>query len=1508
MADDPFAGLLPDETIEEDPTNPGFLKHTSPDGSVYYTPKPGYVPQQQDTTAGTPLEPSEIPIPKVSLPDVPKDVPPTQTSYEEKPVDPSKELEALVPTSQEERQSISDAFDAAAKRVRRGVVRDRPLEPPEQPTSSERDFIEGATAPLRFGAAAVGKGIAGTVYGLPAALAELGSLIEENIPKGESDLPSEDYMRAAGEWLRQAEATAKAGVEKVTGTANQKPVTPLEKGLYWTGEYFVPAKGISVGATVGLAGAGALLRGALTRFGPSDVPIPSVGTAQAQSYLPEGFGTPGAPQPKPAGPPVKVAPTPGAPKVPAPIQPGTMVIPDMPNEPYVPPKPGALEKPSTGVKTPKEGAKPKKERAGTSAPVVPEGMIIPPPNQRKTAKPNLQPIKDRKGNVIETQDAFDQRVENAWVGREIKIRNYTPTAQEIFRTIAGLEFMSPTEYKVMGAVLGTFVGSLLFSVLRKKYTKVELPIHRSVETAAPGTAAISVPSDLARAYDDINAPLARIARRAGVDPTVLNRLMQTFRIQTRNGARALADSAVAEGVIETPAFRFKAPASLREMGRRSTPETDAYLKALAQKDALIADRNEAVAKAAEGFRTGRLGEKAAYERRAETASTTQEINALDQTIKDMEAANPELVKMGEANRGWNKAMTDFRESGEYGTLTKKEADRLRMSQTNELGGKATDDAIKGQSDKARQLIKERLDNEAVGKYVDEMRKADESLFVFVGKGKDGKAALDANPEWANNVVKFKRNGEMEYYTTDRLIADVIKADHHQITGNLNVMYSTKRMLEATTTGNLAPQFAPTSAIRSYWIAKFTTDQGFSAPGAIGSIMAIPQQLVPQIARSLARGLENGMGGLADAFMTPQLKEGLVRRLTTVFDESLYAQMKAAGGSHRGAFIEQQYSNNAKALNWAQQQWDNATANSNLVAGAGHFWNAWKASLEAIHNAPAFAFVSKNLEREALPSLALRGRRLTGDPRTGGEFYTGGGQSRQAIKFESNNKFDQAVADTLVKAYGFSMEAAKSAVPWWNPTLQGAKRIGEAYLDNPVRFHMAAAQLMAFETGLFYYNKALGLDPNGKSYFDHYMFGRSSYASQMNFGIGIPGLPVEYMIEFPFFHELNPVRSAIRIALHHMLGRNIPPDDPMSFLMGLPPEGDNVTARNSVRHDLWNAAWNFIETTVIPPMPPPINAALGMFGIRGPQGVFGGEARPVKGDPFNQNGGLSQSLEIMTRALWGGVAEAFGTFVANATQTETGIIDAVKNGSAGVGELIAKRTPVIRNVLGILPDRSNNTDMAQEVFDLQHKFNEMDRFYKKWDVKGGAINITPASKAGGVAVAEQYGLQQLTPGNPGLNQRPPDNPLYIEFMNEFHNRFMKESPTAVKGEDQGGVAFRSLWRNYGTATQKLERLKNVNFGTYDRWQREMDPEARTELEQNGVDTTDRREVVNFYRRQQQDALRVINYVRRSTEYIMSQRAGQEIRLKDLSPYLSPIDRLQNALQPPAPFMFQGDVNP
>jgi hypothetical protein len=1319
--------------------------------------------------------------------------------------------------------------------------------PPTEPFS-----LTKAEKPLRLGAAQLAKLPGQLVYGIPAALTGLVADVTplEDVPisarRTGGTRPSDTMMRDVSNWLANAAQQSQRAAEQITLSEGMKAETPVEHLGEWAGEYLFPYKSaaaipaqVAKSFTVPLTATGVAARAGLTALTSDEIPIPSiVSTAEAgEDPLAKALGL----KPTPAlNTPTKVAPTPNAPTFPTtPVAPGSTIMPD--------------------------------------------GMVIPPPDMRTTTPPKVS-RRTRKGQFIESEEDFKKRAEEAWIKKEVQARTYTPTAMEMFESVGGMQRMASSEYKILGVAAGTLVAAVFAPKIYARFAKAELPVARVVTEAAPGTVAVSRPIDLVRAQDDILAPLEALTTRAGVPQTAVDRVIETHRIQTRNGGRALADSAVEIGRMETPSYRFAAPVALNDLARQATPETDTYLKLWHNADVLTNTKPP----------TGGAAPT------VPSPIGPQTITDILTDISYMEQANPALKDLQRAHQGWNKAVRKFQNDGEYATLTNKEYADLQTSSKNTLGGDkpiTTGDAIAAQSDGSKGLIKARLDNEAVGKLVDEVRKVPpsahlpgggESLFVKISKD-----LYDSHPEWKPNTVTFKRKGVREYYTTDPFIADVLKTDHTMITGWSNIPYMTKRWLESTTTGVLAPNFSVTSAIRSYWIAKFTTEKGFRAPTMLGTALAIPQQLAPQVALAISHGLESGSNGILSRMFPQGWADGLSRRLAQVYADSVYAQLKAAG-THRGSYLEQQI--RARGIQAATQQFNALAAANPAFRGAQHFWNAWKASIESVHSSVGFNFVKRNLGREGMPELALRARRLTGDPRTGGAYFVGEGRGRRPIRFEADNKLDQAVVDTLVKGYGYTAEVARQSVPWWNATLQGAKRIGEAYLHDPIRFTRSTAlYAMAPAASLFYYAKALdaaGGDPKGRSYLDYLLNGRSAYNRQMNFYVPIPGKNAEDGIEITFFHELNPFKRGIEIALHHMLGSDVPKEQ---FWTSMP---DNVTARRPLKDDLWTAAHMFLDTAIIPPMPPTVNAAMGLYGIRGPQGVFGGVAYPVKGDPFNQNGGLPTSLELATRALIGGVGESLAGFYAASTQSEGGYWNAVKNGLAQVRDINIKKTPILRDVTRIIPDISSVTDLSKEVFDNQKEFNDLSRFFKKWTVNEGKIGIKPASIGGNIALLEKYGLQQFNAANPGLQQPDPTNPLYLQFMEEFYNRFMKESPNFVKGEDNGGVGFKSLWRNYGQASQKLDRLKDVNHGTYDRWQREMEPDAKKELEAAGVDTTDRREVVNFYKKKQFDALRVINYVRRATEEILSKQSGRPMRLKDIKPFLPPQPSSE------APFMYEG----
>ena len=1172
------------------------------------------------------------------------------TDLEDKPEPPESTFRLSLPTSSEAapedyrlRTPVGDPpedpFERAALRTRRGVVGDRPIvepdfypgqEPPVEPTGTFGERLaataERATRPERFAAKQI-LGVPGLLaYGIPAAFAELLAGIEENTPtdnvprsarrgKEGTFYPEESTTtRDAATYLRELATGSAKGIETVTGTEGIKPETALEHVGDWAGQYLFPyrraataipafteslagtagPKIVAEGAksfTVPLTTSAVAARGALTAFSPDDVSM--IGSASAAERMSMDPGTANALGlgGSPTGPSVPVAPSSKAPTIQAPITPGSTVI-QAPE-----PDPTPRIDPSTGKMETKRQAKDRAVKELVSRP--PDGIVVPPPDQRTTSEPNVKRrkksrVKEGEDPWAETQEQFEQRKEFAWQAKEINIRKYTDTAKRIFETAGGKQTTYETEYKAMGlaaAAVGIAFAPKVYSKLLRGEFPAARAVARPVPNAAEGTMMVSDVRDVLRTQDDILAPLYNVATRSGMPVEAAEKLLQEHRIITRNGGRQLADGGLETGKIRTPSYEFTAPVPLNDVARKSTPESDQYLKLLAEKDDLLVARNEPVGRAVERQQLKPSAPSmGVYEARkaAENVRVGGRSQAeLDAVISDMEKANPGLVEAGNAIRAHNKAKVDFAEAGEYGIMTKEEADTSRMSRTNFLGKEKSVGAL---ADDFKTVVAQRLDNEAIGRYVDEVRRlvppsrelpeGGKSLFREVSEEE-----VKAHPEWTtkdrNVVVSFKRRGEMKYFTTDPFVADVLKADHHMVTGvGSNIIFGSKRMLEATTTGTFAPNFAVVNAIRSYWIAKFTTEQGFRAPTAIGSVLAIPQQLVPQVAKSLSRGLESGSQGMLGEMFGKEWMEGWAKRLAIHADESVYMQLKSAG-SHRGSIIEQQQ----RALGF-QEATEKINAFMSKVGadpayrGVQHFWNAWKASLESVHNAVGFNFVKRNMGREGLPELALRSRRLTGDPRTGGTLYVGEGPGRRLINYESGGSaMDQAVATTLRVGYGYTMEAARQAIPWWNATLQGAKRIGEAWVNNPTRFARSTMlYAMGPAAGMFYYAKMLdmddpttgkkGGDPNGHSYLDYLLNGRSAYNRQMNFYIPIYGSPAEKGVELTFFHELNPFKRLMEISLHHMLGSDKAGEEARDFYHSYP---DNVSKRRTLREDLWIAA-------------------------------------------------------------------------------------------------------------------------------------------------------------------------------------------------------------------------------------------------------------------------------------------------------------------------------------------------
>lgn len=1122
------------------------------------------------------------------------------------------------------------------------------------------------------------------------------------------------------------------------------------------------------------------------------------------------------------------------------------------------------------------------------------------PQKPQPPKPPTQRSKEKPGAFEQRQAEYAKRVEEypaklaEYEAAKKKFHStYTPTAQRIIGSVGGPKVVKDADYTGIGTIAAISAGMILaprvFRAFKAQTIAPPMSIRsvmtlqpgvfrgaknvtgRPVEDAMPGTQAFSSPIGLARSADDINRTVLRVGESVGIVPAVQERLENTFAIYSRSNARHLVESAVETGRMETPAFRFHAPVSLADMQRTFTPEMRQYIVALDTLESLV--------------ERSRLPQFRQGPRNPNPGLPTiggQNFQQVAQIVRAMEQANPEVREAARAWEGWNRARRNFEVNGEYATIQRNNPNANpalpdRSQQYNNAQhrfevpwlGREQDrsldiadrirrqDPIQMQSRYSKQALRARLENEAIGQFVDAMRQARPASFVRVGNTPEEAAQILADaPRYRKNTVSFYRRGVRETYTTDPTLADALKMDPDTVTnGAAQLIYGTKRMIEFGATGLGAPFFAPTSMLRNWQIAKYTADEGYRSPGLLGSMRAVPQQLYPMLARGIARSFETGQ---LSRFAGQGWADSLAQTMAAHYDHSLYAQLQRVGSS-RGSILEHERINTGL---------DAMTQAIKEYAGPARPWlNSYKNMLEAIHNGPAFEYVRKNLSVDTLPQVASRARALTGNPRTTGQYYFKDekGISRP-IRYERGGSVSHTLGEMAVRPYMWLNEnVGRTATPWFNATQQGIKRIGEAYLDNPAKF----VRNMWLYAGMpaaanYLYTHSLGKDPNGQSYVDYMMNRRSAYNTQMNWYVPLPWLPAERGLEVPHFHELAPARRLMEVGMDHMFGN----------------------ADNALRDDYWKAAHAFVDTAITPPLPPVIGGVMSLYGMQPPMGAFGGEVYQIKTDPFDQLGGLPANIESFARTLGGGIGTAIGSGYAAFTQTPEGFHNRIMNAGSEVGQQLTSRAPMIRDITGILPPMTGNTDIRKELFEKQREIDQLLKYYQKWDKNAGQINVKPASPGGGQAADTGYGLGPTIPAeSPGLSQPPPTNPLYIKFMGDVYNRFKRESPNYVKGEDQGGIGFRSLWRRYGDSTEALKSLRPINEGNYVTWQNELNnkPEVKKWLEDQGVNTKNLREVKNVFVKEQQDAARVILKTIRAVEEDFSKMAGRPIKLKDLNPY-------------------------
>jgi hypothetical protein len=1171
----------------------------------------------------------------------------------------------------------------------------------------------------------------------------------------------------------------------------------------------------------------------------------------------------------------------------------------------------AQEKDAQGFElVPKDQRERKGQRAGETRLQTLERQLEEMTARGRASPKTIEALKEKiaKEYTIEKNKALARELV---IGPELprRLEFQTQEGERVVDTAGGPAKVKESEYGILGGIaavtLGMLFGPRIFRAAKLNQLAPQPKIRDVVNAYAPpgglGPVTDTTLVDLARTHlDDVNRGLFNVADRAGVPIPALMEIEDKFALHTRGAAQALVEGAVTAGRIETPTFRFKTDVPLGDLMPLDTPEVSKYLFL---KDTLDEIKEESVR---------RLTTKKPVAPGPITIRN-YDLPRADAEIKAMERANPGLIEISKHVVKLNREIRKFESTGEYGTITPAQAAYLNKTRPNFIpfpkGQKRVThtDVDRGRAtlalnDDMQVRLRTRMENEAGMIYRDSLRKYDATgrrmirispVKAKVLNQKTGRMktqTITPSSAIANQYDPFDtvsvgfRRGQKEYYSTDPFIASTLKMDPYVMPNMMFPIYGTKRMLEIGSTGQLAPWFAITSPIRSWAIMKLTTPSEYSGrivPGFLGggapsiaeTLYEVPAQLLPQVAKAIGHSLDNGSARWLNSVFGPGTTDMMGSWLSQKYMNSLHAQLRSVG-SARGDILQQQaqasrgIKDGIRKLDTMAREGATDPLSRFSYDALHNIFKSYTALLEASHAAPQVAFIRKHKGKKHLAELATVARHLTGDPKRGGQFFVRGGSP---IPFQASGA--RAVGKAGVSAVGATVEVlGRGATPWFNQTVQGIKRIGEAYIDNPIAF---TARLWLY-TGLpiamnYLFTRSLGKDPNGMSYDDYRRNYRSDYNQTMYTYIPIPGRPASEGIELPRFHETSIYARLLEAGFDHM------------FRSSLFHEGE----------DFMKALNNFAGVAIQPPVPPLFNMALATQGLSSVQGIFSGDAYRRRAEPYDQRGGLSVTIEGLIRAFAGGAGDVFGQSAAAFTQTPEGVGKAFENAVKAGGRRIAEKTPVVRDVLGIHPPTPGNTPISEELHKKQKHIDQMVSFFREWhpDMGAGLINLKPQSKRGGEIAVEALGpLEKGAPGDKeikvpsaGISQPPPTNPLYDTFIKTVYNLFKKDDPA------QGGIGQRSIWNRYGDAAKEVRRLSKVNEGNAVTWKIEQSQntpmyiEKRAYLRKHGVDPYNVRQVREHYENIRQDTARVLLFTIRRVEDMLSKQAGQPIKLEDLDPY-------------------------
>ena len=711
----------------------------------------------------------------------------------------------------------------------------------------------------------------------------------------------------------------------------------------------------------------------------------------------------------------------------------------------------------------------------------------------------------------------------------------------------------------------------------------------------------------------------------------------------------------------------------------------------------------------------------------------------------------------------------------------------------------------------------------------------------------------------NAVFTQRLDGVDRKLVGDPMIVGLMKMNPAGYSSGLDSVFRTLKgaFQWGTTSGPLAHYFAWTANARAFEQQLVSAPAWLRRPGILSATNEIPRAwsgtqagLYSNFINATANRLANsGFGNIVG----PQNVNLVARILTAETARQFNRQVQTAGGMNRDwldamtPLDRQNYINRAKNVSPDPQFQNMLNYLGRTVQPIAHGFEWVGHKGRDVADAPATAMIRKNYgqglrrggpqgrirtpttdpvtgQPVSLNKMVAESRRLTGDPAERGagwwENYPGG--KPQRLPYQASSDIEQAGVKAA-RGVGSFMDVYHKLIPWSGTLVRSPTSTLTAMANNPYRSAawLAATQIIP-EMASYGYAWTLG-----PAYVNYMMEGRSENTRNNYTYVPVPGKPPWEGVEIPNYQEGIPFRQSALKIVDQMVGRSAftPRDEMVDYL---------------------NSIW---KTMVEPPLPSPVTAVLGLAGVTAPEGLTGGTFM-AKDQGFKDFNKPDNMFERLLRNVAPVIADYWTQYYNAVHNDDSTIAGMLVHGPEAVGHRVLQRTPMWRDIataagLGdFKPPTAASTRITDEIYRNDKTIDFLSRAYAS-AAKPGMIN-TKGKTAGGMNLQRQN-MPDLVPPigkaspSAGLPQPPATNPLFLLAQKGIEQAFIKDAP------QKGGQGYKSMWSVYGYYSRQIDSMRNVNEGNPGPWlQRfQKQPNEIARLKKEGVDTTDFRDVKNYY---------------------------------------------------------------